>query len=102
MASIAPINYIEIRDEDGYETAHVAGTRITVGEIAHMHLYGDSPVDWIVENFDALDHAQVHAALSYYYDHKDEIDTQMRRDEEFIRSQADATLAELIQKRRAE
>ncbi len=101
MSTIAPINYIEITEEGDEKVVRVAGTRITVGEIAFMHLEGDSPVEWIVENFEVLNHAQVYAALSYYYDHKEEIDAAMRRAAEFAEAQADATLDELIARAKA-
>lgn len=100
MSIIAPINHIEITQEDDEQVARVSGTRITVGEIAHMHLYGDSPVDWIVENFDALTYAQVYAALSYYFDHQPEIDAQMERATRYAEEHADATLSDLIAKAR--
>jgi hypothetical protein len=44
-------------------------------EIMMMHIRNDSSVDWIVENFEVLNHAKVYAALLYYYKHKEEIDT---------------------------
>jgi uncharacterized protein (DUF433 family) len=96
MAIIVPIQYIEVVEEYGETIARIAGTRLTVGEIALMHIHGDSSVDWIVENFDAVNHAQVYAALSYYYDHQAEIDDYMKRAEAFVESKANSTLADLI------
>ena len=57
----------------------VAGTRITVAEIAEAvgHL-GMSPDD-LVALYPSLDLAKVHAALTYYYDHAQEIEARMRR-----------------------
>ena len=52
----------------------IAGTRITVRLIAGWHRMGQS-VDEIVAMYPHLNHAQVHDALSYYYDHKTEIET---------------------------
>jgi uncharacterized protein (DUF433 family) len=51
----------------------VAGTRIKVSQIAseYDHL-GMSP-DQIVEAHPHLSLADVHAALAYYYDHRDQI-----------------------------
>jgi hypothetical protein len=42
-----------------------------------MHLRNDSPIEWIVENFEVLDHAKIHAALAYYYAHQNEIDADL-------------------------
>ncbi len=99
-AVVAPINYIEVAEEYGEKVARVQGTRITVGEIAYMHLYGKSSIGWIIENFEVLNYAKVYAALSYYFDHKEEIDKQMHQNEQFVSAHADITLSELIEKTR--
>jgi uncharacterized protein (DUF433 family) len=77
---VAPINHIEIRDGE----AVIAGTRITVEDIAVMYVWNESPVDWIVENY-SVTPAQVYAAVSYYYDHKEAIDRSVREGEELAR-----------------
>lgn len=101
MTVIAPITYIELVDDpDGTPIPRIAGTRLTVGEIATLHLDGDSPVDWIVDNFEVLNHAQVYAALSYYFDHKAEIDAQMEQAAAFAEQHSDTTLGALIDKAR--
>lgn len=51
----------------------IAGTRIGVEIIVGRHKYGES-VEEILTHYPQLTHAQVHDALSYYYDHKDEIE----------------------------
>jgi uncharacterized protein (DUF433 family) len=50
----------------------VVGTGLTVQYIAELHSLNWS-VDDLVENFD-LTPGQVYAALSYYFDHRSEID----------------------------
>jgi uncharacterized protein (DUF433 family) len=51
----------------------IAGTRIRVQDIYIWHeLRGQSPAE-IVADFPQLSLAQVYAALSYYHDHRDEI-----------------------------
>lgn len=51
----------------------IAGTRIRVQDVYVWHeLEGMSP-DEIVAEFPHLSLGQVHAALAYYYDHRDEI-----------------------------
>jgi uncharacterized protein (DUF433 family) len=51
----------------------IAGTRITVRHIAVMYKAGDSVED-IVAGHPPLTAAQVHDAISYYLDHRDEIE----------------------------
>ena len=64
----------------------VAGRRITVADIATWYLQQNRSVHELVHEFD-LTHAQIHAALAYYYDHRAEIDE---------REAADLTTAEAI------
>lgn len=85
MAMIAAINYIELVD-DGFGELEpvIAGTRITVHDIANMYVHNQSPLEWIVENFD-LSPAQIHAAISYYYDHKEQIDRELEEGDALAR-----------------
>jgi uncharacterized protein (DUF433 family) len=55
----------------------IAGTRVRVQDVAAYHTNG-SGVEEICEAFD-LTPGQVFAALSYYYDHRDEIDADVQR-----------------------
>lgn len=57
----------------------IVGRRITVADVATWYLHQGRSVDEIVSNYD-LTHAQVHAALAYYYDHRAEIDAQEAQD----------------------
>jgi uncharacterized protein (DUF433 family) len=66
---IAPINHIEIRDGNPV----IAGTGLKVAIIATTYVHHDVSIDWIAQNYD-LTPAQIHAALSYYYDHAAELD----------------------------
>ncbi len=53
--------------------ARVAGHRIRVQDIAIEHeTWGESPAE-IAANHTGLTLADVHAALAYYYDHRDAI-----------------------------
>jgi uncharacterized protein (DUF433 family) len=67
----APINLIGL-DECG--VAYIAGTRMKVAEIVRETIGLGYAPETIVEAHSHLTLAQVHAALSYYYDHRDEID----------------------------
>jgi len=77
MTTIASINYIELVDDGfgGLEPV-IAGRKITVHDIAAMHIMGNAAISWIAKNFD-LTPAQIYAALSYYYDHKEQIDQEL-------------------------
>jgi uncharacterized protein (DUF433 family) len=64
------------------EKAVVAGTRIRVQDIYVWHeLQGKSPRE-IVAEFPHLTVADVHAAMTYYWDNEELIQEQMRRAEE--------------------
>jgi uncharacterized protein (DUF433 family) len=77
---IAPINHIEIRDGRPL----IAGTGLKVAIIANMIVRHDTSIDWVVENYD-LTPAQIHAALSYYYDHAEELDRFIQEGDELAR-----------------
>ncbi|MBW4550425.1 MAG: DUF433 domain-containing protein [Aphanocapsa sp. GSE-SYN-MK-11-07L] len=61
----------------------LTGRRITVADLAAWYLkLGYSPEE-IASTYD-LPLAAVYAAISFYYDHRDEIDRQSKEDEEFV------------------
>jgi uncharacterized protein (DUF433 family) len=55
----------------------VAGTRISVADIVMVMLFHKQNPDEIATWFD-LSLAQVHAALSYYYEHKTQLDEDIK------------------------
>lgn len=61
----------------------ISGTRIRVQDIVAWTELGRSP-DEIIDGYPHITLADVHAALAYYHDHRDEIDRQIQEDEEFI------------------
>lgn len=62
----------------------IAGTRLKAQHIAiEYERLGWTP-DQICDAHPGITLAQVHAALSYYFEHKDEIDKTIREDEEFV------------------
>ncbi len=62
---------------------HVAGHRVKVQHIAVWHeRQGLSPEEIVAEH-PGLTLADVYAALSYYGDHREQIDADIRADEEF-------------------
>lgn len=62
----------------------IAGTRVRVQDVFVWHeLRGLTP-DEIVSQFPHLTMAGVYAALAYYWDHRDEIDLQMRQETAYV------------------
>jgi len=70
----APINHITLDDRG---VPYVAGTRMKVEHIAIDSFHGRMTPEEIHDNYPALTLSQIHAALSYYHDHKAEIDTRI-------------------------
>ena len=66
----------------------IVGTRTPVRSIVFYHKMGDAPEE-ILDKYPHLTLAQIYDALSYYYDHKDEIDHDIESDsEEKVRSES--------------
>ena len=61
----------------------IAGHRITVQNIVIWHEWMGQTVDEIANDYN-LSIADVYAALAYYHDHREEIDKNIRDDEEFV------------------
>jgi uncharacterized protein (DUF433 family) len=61
----------------------IAGTGITVEDVAIALIYHQQDADGIAEWYN-LNLAQVHAALTYYYQHQAEIDANMKRRRDLI------------------
>ncbi len=81
------IQTIHIIRDDGICGAQprIAGTRLKVQHIAlEYERLGWTP-DQSCDAHPGITLAQVHAALSYYFDHKEEIDKAIREDEEFAK-----------------
>lgn len=72
-------------------TAYVADTETKVIEIVLEHLAHHWHADDIQRQHPHLTMAQVHAALTYYYDHQDELDLEI----EHRRARADEIRARL-------
>ncbi len=58
-------------------TAYVAGTRTKVLEVALDRIAHHWDADEIHRQHPHLSLGQIHAALAYYFDHKDELDAQI-------------------------
>jgi uncharacterized protein (DUF433 family) len=78
--------------------ARIAGHRIRVQDIVLWTEQGQSP-DQIVADFPQLSLGDVYAPLAYYHDHRDEIDGQIREDDQFateMKSRSGAGLLETL------
>ena len=76
--AVTPVPSLIYLDERG--RARILGTRFKVIHIARDRREG-LDVEAIRTAYPHLSLAQIHAALSFYYAHKDELDTQMERDD---------------------
>lgn len=64
--------------------------------------YGWSPEEIALQHYGELSLAQIHAALSYYYDHQDALDAEIARHlEEYDSARAEALNSPVRQKLRA-
>jgi uncharacterized protein (DUF433 family) len=66
--------------------ACIAGHRIRVMDIVVWHELRGHGADEIVTMFPGITQADVHAALTYYFDNREEIDGDFKRDEELAES----------------
>jgi uncharacterized protein (DUF433 family) len=82
---IAPLiaEHIEITPGVCSGKPRIVGHRITVQNVVVWHDRGGLSPDEIVSRHPGLTLADVYAALTYYYDHREEIRAQIQADEEF-------------------
>lgn len=95
--------HIEIVQGAGGAKACIAGHRIRVQDVAVWHeKLGLSP-DEIVEQHPELSLADVHAALTYYWDHRDEVEQAITAEHSFVeafRKSSPSLLAERAPRQR--
>jgi uncharacterized protein (DUF433 family) len=89
--------HIEITPEVRGGKPRISGRRITVADIAIMHLRMSQPLNLIAQEYD-LSLASLHAALSYYYDHQTEIEQSIAEAETFAEEFRKTHLSPLQQK----
>jgi len=70
MTTLPLDRYIE---RDSHDRPRIAGRRVTVADIAILHLRQGEAIEAIADNYD-LTPAAVYAAMAFYYDHRNEID----------------------------
>ncbi|HZK81965.1 MAG TPA: DUF433 domain-containing protein [Humisphaera sp.] len=61
----------------------IAGTRIRVWDVGSLAQTGHSP-DEILAHYPSLTLADIHAALAYYYDNRQQIDAEIAEGEKFV------------------
>lgn len=61
----------------------LAGSRISVDDVALMHLRLGRPLAEIAGSFD-LPLAALHSAMAYYYEHQAEVDRSIEEDSAFV------------------
>jgi uncharacterized protein (DUF433 family) len=78
MQVVHSINLIATNEKVRNGRAHIIGRTVTVADVVIAKIYHNQDADGIAAWYD-LTLPQVYAALAYYYDHKAEIDEQIRR-----------------------
>ena len=73
--------HIEIVQGAGGPKARIIGHNIRVIDVVGWYEKLGWSVDKILEEFPQLSHAKIHAALAYYWDHKEEIDAKQAADD---------------------
>ena len=90
MATVTDIATLIMRSPDTCgDRPCIAGTRISVQQVAMLHHQGLSATDILAE-YDFLNLAQVYAALAYYYANQEEIEAYLEEEE----SEYDRLIAE--------
>lgn len=97
MASVSSIaEHIVITPGTCGGKPRIAGNRITVQDIVIWHEYQQMTPSQIVETFEGITLADVHAALVYYLDHRPEIEEGIERDRKFA-AQLEASQPSLVE-----
>ena len=87
--------YIEVIERAAGPQAVIKGTRIPVSIVIGYFRIGETPESLVKNILPHLTLAQVHDALSYYYDHQSEIEQELAENtEEHVRAYLRQTLGE--------
>ena len=83
----ASVNYPHVTKTPGVcgGKACIEGTRIRVNNVVFLHKDGAND-EKILEAYPDLTPAQIHAALAYYYDNREEIDAELAADTSWAES----------------
>ena len=77
MDTVLAINLIVVDPNIRNGRPYILGTSVTVADVAIAKLYHAQDADGIADWY-ALTLPQVYSALAYYYEHKTEVDQQVR------------------------
>jgi len=94
MVSKTLDRHIEITPGIAGGKPRIAGHRITVQNVAIWHERLGKSADEIADEYD-LTLGKVHAALSYYFDNREEIDANIEEGREFVDALRKATPSKL-------
>ncbi len=78
---VISVEHIALRENGA---PYIAGKGVKVANIATLAIMHGWSIEKIADEFD-LTPAQIHAALAYYYDHQDEIDSAVRAGDELAK-----------------
>ena len=76
--------YVQINPKICNGSPVVAGTRVRIVDIAVEYEYLNCSPDEIINAHPHLKLEQVHDALSYYYEHRVEMDNKIKEDKQFV------------------
>jgi uncharacterized protein (DUF433 family) len=76
--------HIEIVEGAGGPKPRIIGHRIRVKDVVGWYEGLGWSVNQIVEEFPQITRADVHAALAYYWDHKDELERKWAEDDAWV------------------
>jgi uncharacterized protein (DUF433 family) len=99
-STLEPVAHIRV--EEG--RAWIEGTSYQVLDVILDHLaYGWSPAEIHFQHCGKLSMAQIHAAMSYYYDHQVELDAEIQQQMQRVDAlRAQAGLSPFVERLRAE
>jgi uncharacterized protein (DUF433 family) len=98
--TVATIPHVVIDDKG---VARLAGSRIKVTQLAVDHVALGMTPEQIRDAFPPLTLRKIHAALSYYFDHKVELDAQIEAADRMAdRLRAEAGESDFVKRMRAE
>jgi uncharacterized protein (DUF433 family) len=98
--SIAEIKHIESTPGVCGGKPRIAGTRIRVQDVYIWHELVGRSAEEIVSSNPQITLADVYAALTYFWDHRDEIRRQMKEEEEVLEAMRQRFPSKLQQKLR--
>jgi uncharacterized protein (DUF433 family) len=101
LSATQPVNHIRV---DADSSAWIEGTTYRVRTIVlDLLVDGLSPEEIRYQHYNELTMAQIHSALAYYYDHKEQVDAEIAAELELVdRLRAEAGEPPLVRRLRQE